>query len=583
MLATQDVITTVDTIRSASARTEATFLQVGRKLEASIGILARLTATFETLLAELKSESLDRAIVALSRAADQVVAFGRAHSGERAVFDRLQHLAHGIAGRVLQMNKAVGDVDSLVINSKIAAAHIRATDVDLSTFAGEIARTLKMTRRSLESFASELRSVRERVAAAQAEQAAFERRQDEAARTIPVRLTETVESIAQQNERAADASAAVGRRSDLVRERIGAAIMALQIGDITRQRLEHVDHALGILAEGPKGPAGDPRHDAGDGEELSDEERRALACATYRLQSAQLADAAAAFERDVQEIAAALQSVAAEARGLWSLGSDAYGASHRGRSSFIAALESQVGEALGLFRDFEAARTEAAQVVTSVSGAMESLSGHLKQVQSLEADIRIVGLNTTFKCARVGRDGLALSVIAQELRAYGHKFAVEAGALMDEVETVTKVTESLTRDEHQDAVAPVAEVMQAMTSSLATLRQVGQAIGDTLTSLESDSGQVATLLDETVANLAAHDEIGRALRETADRLASMSPGAGQPVGDLTPGTERLLERMARAYTMANERIVHERVFGRSSNAALAAATAAPAELDDILF
>ena len=39
----------------------------------------------------------------------------------------------------------------------------------------------------------------------------------------------------------------MGDRSKHMGERIGSAVMALQIGDITRQRIEHVEFALGLF------------------------------------------------------------------------------------------------------------------------------------------------------------------------------------------------------------------------------------------------------------------------------------------------------------------------------------------------
>ncbi len=128
----------------------------------------------------------------------------------------------------------------------------------------------------------------------------------------------------------------------------------------------------------------------------------------------------------------------------------------------------------------------------------------------------------------------------------------------------------------------IAEVMQAMQTSLATLRLVGQTLGDALTGLERDSDRVEQLLVETVANLANHDEIGRALREAATALAE-KPDRPTGASHLSPRVEQMLDQMARSYTMAQERQVHDRVLGRSSPAPARPAAAAPAELEDGLF
>jgi hypothetical protein len=570
MLDYQHIRKIAGAIKSASTLTEAKSVAIGERLATSIAILEKLTAGFETLLAELKGENLRAAMAALSRAARQVSEFSRTPSDERTTLGRLHKLTQGIAGRVAQMNKVVKDVDALAINAKVEAAHIDVAGGSFLAFARELAQMLGSTRTILGSFGSELAGVRERVAAANSGQLAFEKRQDEAVRSIPTRLTATVDSIARHNREAVETGTAVGERTALIKGRIGDAIMALQIADITRQRLEHADHAIGVLLE---------TLGSGDGDVPADDECRLLILATCRLQSAQLGDAAEEFDREVRQVAVSLDNLAADARTLRDLGNAAYGAADHGGGGFIAALRDQVGEALALFDDFKAARSEANRAVASVTDATASLTGHLRKVQSLEADIRIMALNTAFKCARVGAQGRALSVIAQELRAYGQSFATEAGALMAEVTSVAELAGLLVTRAGAESAEPIAEIAETMAASLATLSDVGQSLGTALATLERDSDQVTVLLEETVANITARDEIGKVLWEAADALAKIAPAADLPLPELTPRAERMLKLMERTYTMENERAVHDRVLGRSHGTALAAQQ----ELEDVLF
>lgn len=547
-MSTANLTDPITLIRSATALTENTFLTVGQTLETSIGLLSRLTESFGTVLGELKSDTLGHALDALGRAAAQVAELGKSQVGESARFERLEKVADAIGARIVQMNHSVKAVDSLAINSKIAAAGIRGAGSDFTTFADEIGRTLQMTRGSLDSFGAELQSVRRYVAAANASQAASELRQTEAVRSVPARIMATVDAIPRHHQRAAQAGSAVQDRSARTGQRIQSAIMALQIGDITRQRLEHADSALGAAQHQPA---------------LSDDERRVLAAATCQLQAAQLADAAGDFESCVAEIALSLNSMAAEARALRDLGGSAYGASETGRETFIGALEQQVNEALDLFDRFGAAQAEAGTIGTTVAEATESLCGHLRKVQSLEDDIRIMGLNTTFKCARIGDEGRALNVIAQELRAYANTFEKEADALMAEVEQLGTITASLTSQARQDATALAADVTQALRASLATFHRMGEVLGDALAALDRDSARVEALLVETAANLSKPDGIGQALRRAANDLGGLS---GEAEMALPPSVEHVLAEMARSYTMARERDVHRRVLGQVAEA-----------------
>jgi hypothetical protein len=187
-----------------------------------------------------------------------------------------------------------------------------------------------------------------------------------------------------------------------------------------------------------------------------------------------------------------------------------------------------------------------------------------------------MGLNTTFKCTRIGREGIALSLIAQELRSYGAGFAKEAGALVREVETISMTTSALIDGTGTNAPTLIAAGMREIQDSVATLRRVGEMLDNSLIDLRRDSEQVVTSLDRTVADLAVRDEIGRALRSATEALAASERDGYVNSADPTPAAERMLALIASGYTMASERTVHERLFGRSI-------TPVEADVEDVLF
>lgn len=562
-----DCTSAADAIRSASALIEVTFLRVGQSLEASGGILEDLTSRFAAVLEELTGEKPGQALKALLGMVDLVTDLGQSQTQEDARFEQMHSLTKSIGDRIAQMKVSLKDVEALAVNSKIAAAAIRAPGTDFTNFAEEIGRTLRLTRSTLDQFGAELHLVRERVALAQAGLQTFGQRQQAAAGSITERLSATVTSIALQHRHAARAGLEVRMGSARVRQQIGDAILALQIGDITRQRLEHADAVLGVVAETV----------------TAADQRSGFATLAHRLQSAQLLDTARNFGREVRQVTQSLNSLAAEALALCGFGDTAYGTEDRSGGGFIAQLEGQIGEALDLFENFEIAQAEVASATATVTDATASLCRRLRTVQTLEADIRIMGLNTTFKCARIGQEGVTLGIIAQELRGYANEFAKEAGTLMQEVERVAGISALLTSGMAGHHAAVTAEGTGAMQNSLATLRQLGQMLDHAMQELRLDTDRVVTLLVETVSGLAVHAEIGEVLRDAATHLAVHAPRGDVNLAALPPPAVQMLEMIERLYTMANERDVHDRFLGRPARAEPVAETAAGSVLEDFLF
>jgi hypothetical protein len=279
-----------------------------------------MAVTSEHVIDDLAGGSLTEALAALSRAAGLIGRMGHATPDETAEFGRLDALATELAARIGKMIRSLGGVDPLAINARVVAAGIRSSSVDFSTFADDIARTLGRTRSSLHAFQTELRTVAGRIAAARSLQTAFQERRAMAASSLPARLRQTVDALASQHQRAAAASSGVRRSIDGIQARVGEAVIALQIGDITRQRLEHVQRGLILLSgtlDGPDAPE-------------APADAAALTATMCHLLCAQVADAAADFDRDVARVVASVDGLRSEAEALRDLAIATSGATAQG-------------------------------------------------------------------------------------------------------------------------------------------------------------------------------------------------------------------------------------------------------------
>lgn len=556
-------------VQGASASIEAHFVEAGHRLESASGLLDGLAATFAAVRDELEGAALRRAADDLSRTAGGVSAVAAAHRDEQATLTRVGTLAGEIDRRVQPMRKAIKAVEVLAINARIAAAAIGSTSGDFNSFISELGRPLRAARESLDRFSAELDELDERARSAGAASVQFAQRQSAAVDTVPRRLTASVEAIAVHGRHAAAAATAIGDTSQQVRERIATAVMALQIGDSTRQRIEHVAEALILLLD---------QHPSA-WSNLDERAYRGLAATVFRLQAAQLRDTADDLTREADRIAAVLGELGVSARAIAGLGQDAYAASDGGGRTFVGELVEQVGQVTALLSGFADARAAVHRVMTTVLEGAERLLGHIHTITSLEADLRIMGLNTTLKCARLGAAGRPLSVIAQELRVYANQTAEEATAIVTDLRDVMRLAESLgggTGSERDGgALAAV------MTASVAQLEAAERRLTAALAELERDSGAVAGLLVETNARFAESRALGLTLHQVADDLAALADDQARDSEPADAAQAALLAMIERRYTMARERTIHDVVvMGR---VAPAIEQVAATSIDDMLF
>ena len=578
--------TATGSIRSASASMEARFFDIGGRLGTAVDTIGALTRTFDRLANELKSENLRNATQALSQIMSRVVALADLQNDGQVAFGQLADLTSRIQHRILLMGKAVNGIGVLAMNARIEAANIGDAGLDFIGFTKDIGRTLHLATTSLDQFAAELGAVGTHLGQATTSQRALAQHQAAAIQSVPVRLAANIHEITDRGTRAVAAASAVSQKSRQVGQSISDAVMALQIGDITRQRLEHVEYALAIVAEILEPPDG-PTH--ADWSALAMSQRHALASLCTRLVSAQLLDAADEFDRKVRQILSAVQDLAADADDILRLGNTAVGASADRRGTFLGKVEGEVAEVEALLKDLAKARQEADTVAASVSEATGRLVSHTSTLRSLEEDIRIMGLNMTLKCGRLDGAGRPLMVIAQELRVYSNQIAAEAGGVAVHLEAIMAIAGSLSGREQERRAADIAAVAAIMADSVAHLATAGESLAAALATLAHHTEDVAVSLRETVSRTTVHEELASALRQAAAELTrATADGAAEDV-IATPQRDRMLDLIVRSYTMERERVVHEQELPGEIRPEASTVTpdpalkAAPAELEDFFF
>jgi hypothetical protein len=572
----EDILKIAGAIKSTSNLTEGRFLEIGRRLGSSVEILERLIALFSRLQIELESPQMHGTTTGLSQVADQVSVFAGARQDERVALERLSRIATGLRRRIDGISKEVRTIDVLTINARITASNIGPAGTEFLNYIEEIGQSLKVTDANLQNFHDDLTQVSSHLRAVSAGEAEFDARHAATVAAIPRQLSSSVGLIAARRQTAATAAANVSLRSRHVGAGIARVVMALQIGDATRQRMEHAEAAAELLAQ----MLGADDGGAGPWAALSGSERQALAAAGCALQAAQLVDAADEFSREVGSVHATLGQLSADAHDIVHLSRTIYGTSGHGDGAFLKELEDNVLQAHALLKGFHAARVAADRAMASVLEIAARLAEHIGTVRTVESDIRIMGINATLKSSRLGSVGRVLSVVAAELTGSSGRTATEANAATTDVEGIVAAAESLAGQEQARRLAEIAAVTALMTESVDRLRGLADGLASALDALARDGVAVVKFLDDTAAGLAVIEQIDAAMRDAAMRFTAVAASVQGPRVETAGAANRMFELIAARYTMAREREIHARM---APGTAPPSAPAADATLEDMLF
>jgi hypothetical protein len=519
-----------DLLGSLGDLAERHFAAIGHSLEQAVGILAALTASFQTLRGELRATELVQSGQDLVYVADTVATLAATARTDVATLRQVTGVAETIEQRIDRMRVVLHEVDILAMNARLVAATMGEGGSGFLPFAAEIRRSAGEARGGLDRLAQELSGAKRNLQVAGQAAGAFVAQYADAMQVIVGRLTASVVSIEVHGAMSSDAASVVGTRSDQIRGQVAAAIMSLQLGDITRQRVEHMQSACQVLS------------------------RDAIPSALgYRLVAAQLLDTAEELERGVACIVEGLHALVVDAGDIAHMGNQAYGASDRGQGSFLDELEADRHQAQVMFGHLRAAHAAVNPRISAVLQSAHGLVGHVATIRSVEADIHIMGINTSLKCDRLGVVGRPLSVISQAVRACGRQTAQHAAAVLEALQHLLAETGNLAAADAAQGVDAIDTAAQRMTSAVGYLCDTGQRMRQALAGLAGDGEAVARLLRNAIDGFAAQREIGAVLRKAA---ATCTESAAQAIdGDLAGAVVAEIET---SYTMARERMVHAR-------------------------
>ena len=531
---------------------EGVFLDMGEHLGHSISALQQVSAAFDRVASAVNSDQLHEAARDLGWVVTLLGEGMARRKDESRALVRLGDLTETLSRNLLHLRKTVGEVHLLAMNGRIEAAQVVAAGIDFHVFTGGIGRLADNAMALLDSMGQELSRLAEFIALAHTEHRVFDHGEASALPEVERRLDGSRAALEGRQRALVSVAQRISAISRANEERIAKAIGCLQIGDITRQRLEHVHQALGALSQGAPTVG---------------------AVGICRLQTQQLIDIHRDGHLALTEIGAHLEAITQGAGGI-------VGAVQKGLLSgdadgppFLRQLVTDLGAAHELVRQYTAAGSSLQQRLVPITEVVSQLRNYVEGIRSLEADMRIMGLNATFKCARLGGKGRVLAVIAQELRALAGRTAEDAVTIMSGLGGIYDTAQLLANDGGNGLV----QAEDALERSVDVFTHGAVALSDALDGV--DHG-----VERCLAGIAAASAILKEELAQLDRLTEwggmLSDSVRDSADDADPSWRIQGNLLAAGYSMARQRDVHARYAG---DGPAPNETAAAADIDDFLF
>jgi len=556
-------------LEAARQAVEGRFLEAGDVLSRAVEGVGTLIASLDRMRENLDAETVSKTAADLANAAQTLKSLPDSLEERRGRVGELVKVGDGLGACIEEMRQHLAYLRVFAINIKITSGGIVAAGPEFAIFAQEIYDCIEMGRAQLDAFNADLMSLDTTLRAALAHEHDLARSCIALLPAVPDALAASASAIAAHHAKISGVAVSVAALARDVQKKVGGGIAALQIGDITRQRIEHVQAGLGYLNEL-------------DGALSADQRDRAFAF-VHRLLAAQLAATGEDFHRDVSRIGQNVIGMAADASEILRLRDLAFGQSEGAENGFLRGLESNVSQALGLVDNMTAGEQAAEDVSRSAALAARELTDRIAGIQNIRADVQMMALNTTLKCSRIGETGKPLGVIAVELRQHAIHLEKSAAHTLTSLDGLSSAAEALGRRETNEAdEGKAAAAATVLSGAVARIAKAGDGVEKDLTAVARQGADVVDMLRRAAARFDFHKQIGSVLDQAASDLMNMSGEDDIPTRDIAGALRPIMAKLAKQYTMAQERDVHRAMTEELGTDAPQAATAVE-DQDDGLF
>jgi methyl-accepting chemotaxis protein len=365
-------------------------------------------------------------------------------------------------------------------------------------------------------------------------------------------LAVLLDAVPAASEKLLEAAEAIDRRMSDMRElatraaplmraveaKFAATLTALQIGDVTRQRIEHVQAGVrDLLALRPEA----------DGSGLRG--------AALRLFDAQTASLTAEFDSGARRLIEALAGLGADARTILDL--------HRAAGQPVAHAQDPLAVARNslesmrqIVADVERVSTRSANADATIRRLAAELLDHAGEIGNLSnvrRDIGLLALNAHLHCSRMGELGRAVSAIAAEIKASSDRLGGSTEAVL------RCMGEIRNRSSHLDGGEAGGDLVADLDEVGAALDGADRQSRETIALVSSRGETIVSRIVAAAQNLDFSLRLGEQLAACSAALRKASADCGSCAADPAQ-LQAFSQSISKKYTMKIEREIHYEIF-----------------------
>lgn len=554
-------------MEEARSRIEQRFLDGGAVLLSVLDILNKMISSLDTLTGSLDEETAGATLNELGTTAAALSTLTQNEGARQIQFREIAATERLVRPHVTSMQETLRYLRTFAVTAKITGAGI----ADFAGFAEEILQRIQEGSDQVNRFSDSLTQLGAGIGPVIVKGDTIVTRYGQTVPRIIDALTGGMDQLRLQRETLAKRADEVKRIAMGVQNKLASVLSSMQVGDITRQRIEHCqasfEHLAAYLA-------------SADADGLTQDQRGRLSNLIASLVLAQLDQSRGDFDRDTGKIIATIASFRSDLHQITDIQTSMIGDGDGDNAFSMRTLEGGVTEAREAVREIETVAAAAAEMTRQILTTVQTLLDGISLVQVVRGDIHYMALNTNLRCGKIGEEGKAINVVTAELRIFAGQLDEVAEKIVGELEGLETAAQALI-DEPQEMVE-VSSLDARLDNALQRIRSVCTRMEADLKQMSGDGQRGIDQMNAALAKLDFQADLGSVLRRCAEDI-HLDPSLSLDTEGLEEAIAVLGPRINKLYTMASERELHAAILGTAAPEEAPLTVLSDDDLDAALF
>ncbi len=550
-------------LEAARTQVEQRFLEGGAVLLAVMDVLNSLLGSLDNVTKTLDAGSANDTTSDLLATVTSLSELPRLESSRQTNLAVLSSAGAGLRTHVSDMQETMRYLQTFAVTVKITGAGI----AEFAGFAEEILERIRSGTAEVNNFAGQLNTLEKELKVAQTLGSGIAKGYEKTVPAVVEALQRDARTISEHRRKLGEIAKQVGVLARGIQGKVATTLSALQIGDITRQRIEHVQSTLSFLEDFLGGD---------EGRNLGFDAQARLTNLIHHLAAAQMVDMVQDFQRDSRSVVETIASFAHDTQNILDLRAEMQSQDNSQDGNFMRTLEASVSAAHAIVKQVEGTSEQANQVSRTTTSTAANLLQGIENIRSVKMDIHYMALNTNLRCSRMGEEGRSINVVTAELRFFAAKLDESADAIVNGLTGFEDAASAIAASNDAGGTG----LAERLSGAVGNIRAAANAMDSELAVLSEHGREVASKIGLSISKLDFQNDLGEVLAVCAENLCDLAGTMLPDISDLDDALGNLGPRIFKLYTMAQERTVHQGIIPAGSVIAAAPQQPVAAANDD---